>query len=254
MDPEGWRHRSLEEHALWSGASGRCPSEWGAEATGLGCLPPICLPGPRCENRRFLSGLQRQAANRLRMLLAAVFPEIARKEMLLLARLASAYPTPADVVADPDLPAVSVRSPTRLEISGLAVESVGVSTPALRESVQTWASHIVRLTEEIRELERWLAVEVSNHPYGEVLLSFPAISTVTAALLNRPHWRDELVALGGFHEEGLRETLSELPGAEPIFRGTSGSGRHQSRALGVQGIGGCHQAPVRSRRCPRGDS
>ena len=36
----------------------------------------------------------------------------------------------------------------------------------------------------------------------------------------------------------LVETLGALPDAEPIFRSTSGSGRHQSRSLGVQGIGG----------------
>ena len=36
----------------------------------------------------------------------------------------------------------------------------------------------------------------------------------------------------------LVETLGALPDAEPIFRSTSGSGRHQSRSSGVHGIGG----------------
>jgi len=125
-----------------------------------------------------------QATNRLHQLFLAVFPEGEAKFFGKLLQLAPYYPTPKDILANTSLEDVTeMRLKDKEEIRQLAAETVGVPGELYRELIRRISlqrKEVIIMRDEITLV---IQREVSKHPYGEILLSFPCLGDIAAATI-----------------------------------------------------------------------
>jgi len=128
--------------------------------------------------------LATQATNRLRQFLLAVFPEGEAKHFRQLVKITSHYPTPADIIASNSLDDIGkLRSRDKESILELASNTVGISNDVYRWLIRDLS---IQRTESLAKRDALTSVlrkRISEHPYGDILLSFPYLGEIAAATI-----------------------------------------------------------------------
>ena len=124
-----------------------------------------------------------QVGNRLHQLLAGCFPEANLMYSTTMLKVVQWYPTPDEVLNHPELEQVTTRRHIREEIGRLASVTVGIPGSILKESIQAWAEYRATVDALVRRYTTLITRAVQDHPYGAILLSFPGIGPVGAAVL-----------------------------------------------------------------------
>lgn len=127
-----------------------------------------------------------QISNRLRPLVAAVFPEGEEEFFNALLRILPRMPVPEDLVVagkagDLKMPGMSRSRKNRLLF--LAETTVGLPGELFREAIRTFAELRQDIEKHRKHIERLLAEELHDNPAYDILLSFPGMGTLTAATL-----------------------------------------------------------------------
>lgn len=125
-----------------------------------------------------------QCTNRLHQLLLATFPEGKRRNFGWLLRVLPYYPTPPDIIQSSNLKGVKYLPGTYAqELVELANNTVGAPCGIYRDLILDLSQQRFEYVEKRSKLERLIKNQVDKHPYGEILLSFPYIGHLTAAII-----------------------------------------------------------------------
>lgn len=129
--------------------------------------------------------LATQATNRLHQFLLAVFPEGESKYFNQLMKITPYYPTPKDILRSDNLKTIEkLCAKDRECILQLASNSVGVSN----SNIYSWlikdlSTQRIAALAKRDALTAILKEQVTMHPYGDILLSFPYVGEITAATI-----------------------------------------------------------------------
>ncbi len=125
-----------------------------------------------------------QCTNRLHQLLIATFPEGEVKYFRQLLRVINQYPTPQDIIANPNLDGVMYMARKDKEaIATLAKQTVGVPGTFYRELIKDLCRQRNDCITKRDTITRLMKEKVGSHPYGNILLSFPCLGVVAAATI-----------------------------------------------------------------------
>ncbi len=208
--------------------------ELGSKASTLRCL---------LHQRQQYVKMITQSTNRLHHLLLAVFPEAEAHCFRKLLRVASHYPTPEDILNNPDLEGVKrIGCANRNNIVALAAQTVGAPGKLYRGLILYLVrqrNEAVAKRDEVTEL---IEHEVIDNPYGLILLSFPRGGVITAAtiigvLRDIDRWSNKKKLKKAF---GVYGTIKES-GTTTIIRKQGREGNKDARRALFQLVSRCIQ-------------
>ena len=128
--------------------------------------------------------LATQTTNRLHQYLLAVFPEGESKYFRQLLKITPYYPTPKDMLESKGLANIKgLSDKERDAILLLAKDTVGVPGDRYRWIIMELCQQRSEAQQKSLFLQKMLNKEVEQHPYGELLLSFPWVGETIAATL-----------------------------------------------------------------------
>ena len=128
--------------------------------------------------------LATQATNRLHQLLLAVFPEGEAKYFKKLLEIVPYYPTPKEMLASPCLEdVVKLQRKDKENILRLAADTVGVPGEPYRFLITDLNVQRIEAIRKRDELAEIISREVYDHPYGNILTSFPCLGEIVAATI-----------------------------------------------------------------------
>ncbi|MFQ5813464.1 MAG: transposase [Anaerolineae bacterium] len=177
-----------------------------------------------------------QIANRLRPLVAAVFPEGEQHYFKALLRILPKTPVPEDLVVAGkagDLKMRGMPKSRKNRLLSLAATTVGLPGERFREVIRTFAELRQDIAEHCKHIERFLADELQDIPAYHLLLSFPGMGTVTAATLlgaigDIQRWK----GLAAFKKSmGVYGVVRQSGAASPVVLKGRGGNRAAKRTL-----------------------
>ncbi len=128
--------------------------------------------------------LAMQATNRLHQFLLAVFPEGETLYFNQLLKITPYYPTPRDILTSNGLNRIKgLRRKDKENIIELAAKSVGVPDGTYGWLIRELSILRIEYLEKCDDLASVLRTQLTTHPYGEILLSFPGVGDITAATI-----------------------------------------------------------------------
>jgi transposase len=135
-------------------------------------------------HRQQYNKLITQSTNRLHVFLIGVFPEAESKYFTRLLKILPYYSTPQEIARSRGMKKVKgVGENTKNEIKELAKKTVGIPGSNYRVLIQ----HLCQQREQAMawksEIDELLKKEVTEHPYGPILLSFPCFGVSAAATI-----------------------------------------------------------------------
>jgi transposase len=134
--------------------------------------------------RTQFSKLASQATNRLHQYLLAVFPEGEAQYFHQLLRITYRYPTPRDIIASRGFKMVaSISDKDKTSILELAHNTVGIPGETYRWLIQDLSLQRLEYLQKQDVLTKIIRKQVAQHPYGDILLSFPHLGEIGAATL-----------------------------------------------------------------------
>lgn len=137
-----------------------------------------------------------QSTNRLHQLLISVFPEgEAAHFSILVNKVLPTHPTPKAILVS-NLAGLQIQRQAKKKVLELARETVGIPGDNLHKPIQTFALQRQDALAKKEEIGFLIKREVDRHPYGSILLSFPGIGHIGAAVIigvvdNIDHWSSE---------------------------------------------------------------
>jgi transposase len=185
--------------------------------------------------------LAHQAANRLHQYLLAIFPEGELTHFTQLLKIIPFYPTPLDMLKSNRLEKIKgINEEKRDTILTLAKQTVGVPGDHYRWAIQDLCTQLTEAKRKSESMANALKKEVEQHPYGEILLSFPFISEITSATLigiirDINYWQNKKKLKKALGVHG-REYIS---GAGSGIRRPGRSGSREAKSLLYLACRGC---------------
>ncbi|HEY50429.1 MAG TPA: IS110 family transposase [Dehalococcoidia bacterium] len=141
--------------------------------------------------------LLNQMTNRLHQLLIATFPEGEARYFNKLLRIIPHYPTPRDIVDSRGLENVRGLSKNdREDIMQFAVNSIGVPSNEYKWLIKELGILRLDLVKKRETITLMLRKQLAEHPYTEILYSFPflgeiAAATIIATVKNIDNWSNK---------------------------------------------------------------
>ena len=132
--------------------------------------------------RQMYAKMVTQCTNRLRQLLVTVFPEGEANYFCQMLNILEHYPTPSDILACQDIN-IGSKCKEWERINALAHLTIGAPIDIYRELIIDLSRRRREAREQCKAIELKLQKEVAEHPYGNILLSFPRIGTISAATI-----------------------------------------------------------------------
>lgn len=182
-----------------------------------------------------------QATNRLHQYLLIVFPEGELNYFTKLLKIIPYYPTPQDILNSNKLKNIEgITDEDRSSIIALAQKTVGVPGDKYRWIINDLYTQRLEAQRKKELITRQIKKEVANHPYGEILCSFPFIGEIIAATLigiikDINYWPTDKTlkkALGVYGRE-------YISGASPPVRRPGKSGSREGKTALFQACIGC---------------
>ena len=99
------------------------------------------------------------------------------------AKVIQHYPIPEDILKHQGLELVTTSKRIREEITRLAGVTVGIPGVFMEESIRAWAEYLATVDDLINRYTVLITEAVKDHVYGSVLLSFPYVGPLRAAVL-----------------------------------------------------------------------
>ncbi len=125
-----------------------------------------------------------QITNRLHCLLVAVFPEGEAQCFAQLLRIIPYHPTPQDILESRELASVGrVGASAKENIRRLAATTVGVPGDVYRDLILDLGRQRFDAIARREAVGQRITDEVTTHPYGDILLSFPCFGPSAAAVV-----------------------------------------------------------------------
>jgi len=125
-----------------------------------------------------------QATNRLHQFLLAVFPEGEAQYFKQLLKVTLWYPTPKDILASNGLETIEgLRLKDKENILKLANDTVGIPNQIYQWLIRDLSLQRIESLAKRDALTSIIRKEVTVHPYGDVLLSFPYLGEIAAATI-----------------------------------------------------------------------
>jgi len=188
-----------------------------------------------------LTKMHTQITNRLRPLLAAVFPEGEEDFFKGLLRILPENPTPEDLLVAEETGNLKMRGTSgnrKKRLLSLAAATVGLPGQRLREVIRAFAALRQAIEEHRKHIDRLLAEELQDDPAYRLLLSFPGMGTVTAATLigaigDVGRWK----SLAAFKKNmGVYGVVRQSGAGPPVILKGKGGNRAAKRTLYQLGI------------------
>lgn len=133
---------------------------------------------------QYYQKLGTQTTNRLRQYTHAVFPEGEEKYFTRLVKIFPYNPTIAEIINDPDvLKKVRMSTNAREEFLELAKKTVGIPGETYKFIIQDLALLLKTNKERIIAIDRTIKEAVLEHPYAQILMSFPGVKEKSAAII-----------------------------------------------------------------------
>jgi len=191
--------------------------------------------------RQQYNKLATQCTNRLHQLLLSVFPEGEAGYFGQLLKITHHYPTPQDILASENLKGIkNLSRRDRESITALASETVGAPGDIYQEVIKDLSRQRNEALAKREAITELIEREVSIHPYGSILLSFPCLGPICAATIigvvkDIDRWpnKKKLKKAFGVYSTSHQSGTSSSKGRQ----GKEGS-RHGRRAL-FQVVFGC---------------
>lgn len=131
-----------------------------------------------------LHKLANQATNRLHQFLLAVFPEGEARCFKKLLEVIPYYPTPKDILASDGLKTIEgLHQKDKEKILELAGNTVGVPGQIYQWLIRDLGFQRMESLERRDALTALIRKQIAEHPYGDVLLSFPYLGEIAAATI-----------------------------------------------------------------------
>ncbi len=147
--------------------------EFGCKASVLRCL---------ILQRQQYNKLATQVTNRLHQFLLAVFPEAEANYFKKMLKIVPYYPTPQDILSSHDLDDIkNINHKDKQNIMSLAGQTVGVPSEFYRELIRDLSQQRNEAIAKREAITNLIEKEVTTHPYGLILLSFPYFGAIAAA-------------------------------------------------------------------------
>ena len=178
--------------------------------------------------------LASQATNRLHQFLLAVFPEGEAQYFDPLLKITPHYPTPKDILESNGLQGINnISQKQKRDILELAANTVGIRDQVYRWLIRDLSIQRMESLAKRDSLTAMIREQVATHPYGDVLLSFPHIAEITAAIIigitkDIDRWPDKKKFKKAF---GVYGKLSQSGGAPGRTRQGREGSRHGRSAL-----------------------
>ena len=132
--------------------------------------------------RQQYAKLVSQMANRLHSILLATFPEGESKWFSSLLKIVPYHPMPVDMVDSRKLKHVGLVGASAKEaIVALAAITVGAPGEVYRELILNLSQQRYDAIAKRDDISRSIEKKVADHPYGDILLSFPNFGPIAAA-------------------------------------------------------------------------
>ena len=144
-----------------------------------------------------LNKLATQATNRLHQFLLAVFPEGEAQHFTQLLKVTPYYPTPKDILDSNGLERIEKLSQKdKKNILELAANSIGIPGDIYQWLIKDLSIQRLESLAKRDALTSMLRTQVTAHPYGDILLSFPYLGAIAAATIigiikNIERWPDK---------------------------------------------------------------
>ncbi len=190
--------------------------------------------------------LATQATNRLHQFLLAVFPEGEARYFNQLLKVTPYYPTPKDILDSNRLEGIEKLSQKHKEnMLELAANSIGIPGDIYHWLIKDLSIQRLESLAKRDALTSMLRTQVTAHPYGDILLSFPYLGAIAAATIigiikNIERWPDNKKFKKAL---GVYSSLTQSGGSSGrTKRGREGS-RHGRRVL-FQVCFGCIRTSV----------
>ncbi len=133
------------------------------------------------------SRLISQMLNRLRQMYYVIFPEAEGRYTPALLKVIASFPSPKDIIraakTNKNRKWQKLDERLKKKVLPLAQDSVGVADDEYRDAVLFFAQLLEDSLSKRDALDERIRAEVTSHPYGSILLSFPSMSVQDAALL-----------------------------------------------------------------------
>ncbi len=135
-------------------------------------------------HRQQYNKLRVQATNRLHQYLLAVFPEAESHYFQQLVRITDRYPTPHDILTNPDFVVEKQLSHSlKNTLSELAANTVGVPGGNYSWLIKKLSLERNTYTHAQAEIAQVIHSHLESHSYTKILISFPCVGEITAATI-----------------------------------------------------------------------
>lgn len=135
-------------------------------------------------HRQQYNKLITQLTNKLHVFLTGIFPEGEEKYFTQLLKILPKYPTPRDISRSRGMRKIKgIGISTEIEIKEIARKTVGIPSEDYRDLILNICKQREQAVVWRKEITDLMNEEVSEHPYGPILLSFPRLGIITAATL-----------------------------------------------------------------------
>ena len=175
-----------------------------------------------------------QATNRLHQFLLAVFPEGEAQHFTQLLKVTPYYPTPKDILDSNGLEGIEKLSHKHKEnILQLAANSIGIPGDIYQWLIKDLSIQRLESLAKRDALTSMLRAQVTAHPYGDILLSFPYLGAIAAATIigiikNIERWPDKKKFKKAL---GVYNSLTQSGGSSGRTRQGREGSRHGRRVL-----------------------
>ena len=184
----------------------------------------------RCQLNKLLN----QVTNRLHQLLLAVFPEGEAQCFKQLLEVIPYYPTPFDIIKSNDLVKVKkLCDADKQAIINLASNTVGVPGNVYKWLIKDLGHQRNDVVKKLEVLNSKLRQRVKEHPYSNILLSFPFIGEITAATIiaivkDIDRWPNKKKLKKAM---GIYSISTQSGGSTAQYKQGKGGSRHGRRVL-----------------------